>query len=75
MKTRHQEIMEKNDATKDSPFVVMGLQCNGMTVSQGKIVQKPPVENSPNVAKSDTNQPGIPLVPSAAVQVRNYYSC
>ncbi|KAK9055875.1 hypothetical protein SSX86_026962 [Deinandra increscens subsp. villosa] len=56
MKTRTQVIAEKNDATKDFPFVVMGLQCNLMTTSQGKIVQKLPLEQTAIVAKSDTEQ-------------------
>ncbi|KAI7748437.1 hypothetical protein M8C21_007595 [Ambrosia artemisiifolia] len=64
IKTGIQEIVEKEDITKDSPIpVVMGLQCNGMTVSQGKILQKLSIVQTPNVTESDTQQPGVPLSP------------
>ncbi|KAI3741733.1 hypothetical protein L1987_59407 [Smallanthus sonchifolius] len=63
---RTQENVVKKDATKDSPSAVLRLQCKEMTASQGKLVQKLPNEETPNVAKSDTKQPGVPLAPLTA---------
>ncbi|PWA84097.1 Agenet-like domain-containing protein [Artemisia annua] len=67
VKTTSQEIMEK-DVTKDMalPFV-MGLQCNEMTVTQGKLIQKSSTEISPSVAEGDTNQLDVLSAPSTVV--------
>ncbi|PWA46020.1 Agenet-like domain-containing protein [Artemisia annua] len=67
LKTTSQEMMEK-DVTKDMDLlVVMGLQCNEMTVTQGKIIQKSSTEISSSVAEGDTNQPNILLARSTVV--------
>ncbi|XP_021969409.1 DUF724 domain-containing protein 7 isoform X4 [Helianthus annuus] len=65
IKTRTKDTVEKEDITEDSPTpVVIGLQCNGMTVSQGKILQKLSIEKTPNVNGSDTQQqPTVPFSP------------
>ena len=64
--------MEK-DVTKDMALpVVMGLQSNEMTVTQGqgKIIQKSSTEISPSVAEGDTNQLDVLSAPSTvAVKV------
>ncbi|KAI3800887.1 hypothetical protein L1987_28986 [Smallanthus sonchifolius] len=67
VETRTQEIGAEKDATKDSLFSVLDLQCKEMTVSQGKLVKKLPSEDTPIVAKSDTKQPGLPLAPLTVV--------
>ena len=36
--------------------VVLGLQCNEMTVTQGKLIQKSSTEISSSVAEGDTYQ-------------------
>ena len=59
--------MEK-DVTKDMALpVVMGLQCNQMTVAKGKIIQKSPTQISPRVAGGDTNQLDVLSAPSTVV--------
>ncbi|XP_076896216.1 uncharacterized protein LOC143549111 [Bidens hawaiensis] len=66
LRTRTQELVGKKDATKNLP-PILDLQCNAMTVSEGKIVQKPLGEKTSNVAETDTNQPDGPLAPSTVV--------
>ncbi|PWA84100.1 Agenet-like domain-containing protein [Artemisia annua] len=67
VKTTSQEITEK-DVTKDMALpVVMGLQCNETTVTQGKIIQKSSTEISPSVAEGYANQLDVLSAPSTAV--------
>nr|XP_043618682.1 DUF724 domain-containing protein 2-like isoform X2 [Erigeron canadensis] len=67
VETRAPEIMD-GEAKKDLTLpVVMGLQCNGMTVSQGKILQKLPSKEIPDVAEVETKQPDGPLAPLTQV--------
>ncbi|XP_076945162.1 DUF724 domain-containing protein 6-like [Bidens hawaiensis] len=65
-RTRTQELVGKKDATKNLPLI-LDLQCNAMTVSEGKTVQKPLGEKTSNVAETDTNQPDGPLAPLTVV--------
>ncbi|XP_076905488.1 uncharacterized protein LOC143561241 isoform X2 [Bidens hawaiensis] len=65
-RTRTQELVAKKDATKNLPLI-LDLQCNAMTVSEGKMVQKPLGEKTSNVAETDTNQPDSPLAPLTVV--------
>ncbi|XP_076900442.1 DUF724 domain-containing protein 7-like isoform X3 [Bidens hawaiensis] len=59
-----EEIQEEDDIDEDSIVpVVVGLQCNGMSVSQGNILQKLSIEKTPNVTESDTQPPSVPLSP------------
>ncbi|XP_076958893.1 DUF724 domain-containing protein 7-like [Bidens hawaiensis] len=59
-----EEIVEEDDIDEDSIIpVVVGLQCNGMSVSQGNILRKLSIEKTPNVTESDTHQPSVPLLP------------
>ncbi|KAM0071844.1 putative Agenet-like domain-containing protein [Helianthus debilis subsp. tardiflorus] len=67
VKPRTRATVEQEDATEDFVFVVMGLQCNKMTVSQEEMVQNLPDENNQDVAKSDTTQPDVPLAPLTEV--------
>ncbi|KAI3693818.1 hypothetical protein L1987_76770 [Smallanthus sonchifolius] len=69
MKSRTQEIEGKKDITNDLAFpVVMGLQCNGMTVSQANTLQKLSIEKSPNVAESDTRRVSVPSSPLSVAE-------
>ncbi|KAJ0589793.1 putative Agenet-like domain-containing protein [Helianthus annuus] len=69
VKPRTRASVEQEDATDDFVFVVMGLQCNKMTVSQEEMVQNLPDENNQDVAKSDTTQPDVPLAVAPLTEV------
>nr|GEX21653.1 agenet-like domain-containing protein [Tanacetum cinerariifolium]GEX88917.1 agenet-like domain-containing protein [Tanacetum cinerariifolium] len=67
VKTTTQEIMEE-DVTKDMALpVVMGLQLNETTVSQGKIIQKSSTEINPSVAEGETNELDVLSAPLTVV--------
>ncbi|KAL8236176.1 hypothetical protein R6Q59_017257 [Mikania micrantha] len=67
VKTRSQDIVENEDATKNFLVVVLGLQCIRTELLQEKIDLKLPNEKTQNVAKSDAQQPGVPQAASTVV--------